>query len=415
MKRLASLAVCFSLATAALFAPALTATAGAEEAPVTTTETVAETYKQEAERVISEADLPEDQKVKLRALMQALPDDADQRVAALNEKLGASHTVWSEIADSVINPEDYTCAPTPAREWLDNAMAEWGILGVIIFSYTPIGELPMYDALLFGSENKDNTFGANGEYTSLLTSEMKDLRSFWDISGDIELIPMHGSDVYKDPARLWRVLSVIFGPSWADELAPLLQAFVDAIPGFRGGDHPAFSYNAFALDPTGDPELEALGVTSKMIVMGDGVMEGLAGIGIDTKVGPRSILAHEYGHQVQFAKNLFDTPLTGAEATRRTELMADAFATYFMVHSRGEALNAVRTLDDQKSFFNVGDCNYSSDGHHGTPNQRFNAAAWAATVVNQAANQGIVAQLGGSAFAAKFDAKLPELVAPDAP
>ena len=35
----------------------------------------------------------------------------------------------------------------------------------------------------------------------------------------------------------------------------------------------------------------------------------------------------EFGHHVQFEDGLFNSPLTGAEATRRTELMADAFGT----------------------------------------------------------------------------------------
>ncbi|MFG2913101.1 hypothetical protein ACGF0D_09445 [Kitasatospora sp. NPDC048298] len=44
---------------------------------------------------------------------------------------------------------------------------------------------------------------------------------------------------------------------------------------------------------------------------------------------PRAILAHEFGYQVHYADGLFDnTKLTGPEATRRTELMTDAFGTY---------------------------------------------------------------------------------------
>jgi len=420
MKKLASLTVCFTLATAALIAPALTTAASAEDTTTvttteTTTEPVAETWQQKAERLIAESDGPADLKAKALTLIQALPADSPARIAGLNAKLGLDDSAWSEIANSVINPDDYVCDDTPLRAWVESTKYDWDIVAWIVFNFTPVSILPMYDAIVKEGPSKADTYGTNGEYTSQLIAQKKDLTSFWNIEkGEIQLRPMHGTDVFSDVARVQRALALIFGDAFAAEYAPLLMDFMAIAPALRGGDHPLFTFNAFALDPAGEPELEALGITSRMIVMGDGVMEGLAGIGLDPKVGPRAILAHEYGHQVQYAKHLFDSPLTGPEATRRTELMADAFATYFMVHSRGEALNAARTLDDQKSFFNVGDCQFDNASHHGTPNQRFNAAGWAADVVKQAANQGITAQLGASAFAAKFDAKLPELVAPDA-
>ena len=56
-------------------------------------------------------------------------------------------------------------------------------------------------------------------------------------------------------------------------------------------------------------------------------------------------MGHEFGHHIQYELNLFDPPLTGAEATRRTELMADAFATYWAMHARGLSLNAKRVVD----------------------------------------------------------------------
>lgn len=412
MKKLAALAVCVSLTSAGLLVAAPTAHATG----TTTTEVspVTETFKQRAERTVSEAALPEATKAKLRAVIAALPDDADQRVARLNAKLGIHDSQWAEIAGSVINPDDYQCEATPLQAWLDSTTADWGLMELIILLLTPIADLPTYDALLFGSESKSNTFGNNGQYTALLTAQMKDLRAFWDISGDdIQLVPMHGADLFADTNRLARVFGAVYDltPERALEFAVAYQGVLPLAPGFRGGAHPIFTFNAFAVDPQDDPDLVALGVT-KRIVMGDGIMQGYAAIGVDEKVAPRSILAHEYGHQVQFAKNLFESPLTGPEATRRTELMADALGTYFMVHSRGEALNATRTLADQKTFLNVGDCGFDSDGHHGTPNQRYNAAGWAVTVANSAADQG--RQLQALPFASKFEAKLPELVAPDA-
>jgi hypothetical protein len=114
---------------------------------------------------------------------------------------------------------------------------------------------------------------------------------------------------------------------------------------------------------------------------------------------------------VQFEKNLFESPLTGAEATRRTELMA-AFGTYFTTHSRGLALNAKRVLQGERTFYEVGDCSFDSPGHHGTPNQRLRAAQWGADLAASAHKQGHI--LPSLTVANRFDAALPALVAPDA-
>ncbi len=413
MKRLASIALCVSLASAGL----LGSTGSTFAAPAPASSAVGsatETFKQRAERSISDAAVSEAVKATFRAVVAELPDDADQRVARLNAKLGIKDTQWAGIAGSVINPADYQCDTTPLQTWVRGTVANWGFSELFVLTWLPLLDLATYDALLFGTESKANTFGIDGQYTSLLTSQMKDLRAFWDIQGnDIQLVPMHGADLYKDADRLARLLGVLFGltPDSALNVARMIIELMDLVPGFQGGAHPLFTLNAFAFDPSDEPAFVAFGMT-KSIVMGDGILQGFAAIGIDEKVGPRAILAHEYGHQVQFAKKLFESTLTGAEATRRTELMADGLGTYFMVHSKGEALNATRTLADQKTFYNVGDCGFASDGHHGTPNQRYTTSGWAVSVVNSAADQGH--QLGSVEFQTRFDAKHAELVAPDA-
>ena len=92
--------------------------------------------------------------------------------------------------------------------------------------------------------------------------------------------------------------------------------------------------------------------------------------------------------------------------------MADAFGTYFVTHKRGLALNAARVLEAEQSFFQVGDCNFASANHHGTPNQRLAASRWGWSVAEAAQKQGHV--LPSLTLDAQFEAKLPELVAPDA-
>ena len=52
---------------------------------------------------------------------------------------------------------------------------------------------------------------------------------------------------------------------------------------------------------------------------------------------------------------------------RRTELMADAMAAYHGIHKKGLALNKWAVVDALLSFYTVGDCQFDSPDHHGTP------------------------------------------------
>ena len=80
-------------------------------------------------------------------------------------------------------------------------------------------------------------------------------------------------------------------------------------------------------------------------------------------VGPRVIMAHEFGHHVQFELGVFQTgPTDPAEATRRTELMADAMGADIGLHKEGLAFNRKRVIDALLSFYTVGDCQFASPG-----------------------------------------------------
>ncbi|MGW1089914.1 hypothetical protein ACWD4L_27315 [Streptomyces sp. NPDC002596] len=346
-------------------------------------------------------------------ILAKLPADWQARRQAANTTYGMGDTQWADILNSVINPGDYQCQSTDltayANTLLDGAKDPFAIFILSLFGGF---DFPTYDALLFGSESSSNTYGVNGEYTNQLTSEAKNLKRFWDIySDDIELMPMHGADVYSSPERLARTLSVLYGgtPESNLDLAELFISLVDSEPVLKGGANPIFTFNAFAYSEKGDPQ--PLGISDR-IIMGDGILEAMQAIGLGN-TAPRAILGHEFGHHVQYENNLFDnTALTGPEATRRTELMADAFGTYFLTHSRGEALNTKRVLDSAKSFYQVGDCSFSSNGHHGTPNQRIAASTWGASVANEASNQGHI--LPSMKLDEMFEAKLPDIVKPDA-
>lgn len=406
----AGLAATLTLAPTAAYATT-TAAAGTTASSAATARSDG-SLQQRVDALLAQSNLDPALKARIHAAAAKLPADWERTVAAKQEKYGLTGTTWFEQSQSLINPDDYQCQSTPLRDWLSNEMSDVNGINLLLLSLFGGDQIPTYDALLFGQQSKDNVFGIDGSYTNELNREMKNLKRFWDFDGsDIQLIPMHG-DVYQDLDRITHVYEVLYGMDHATALsyAELVQDIVLSDPGMEGGENPYFTFNAFAFDPA-PQDVEELGLT-KRIIVGDGILQGMRGIGLGDKAAPLGVLAHEYGHQVQYAKNLFDSPLTGPEATRRTELMADAFGTYFVVHARGTSLNAQRTLDVQKSFYNVGDCSFASSGHHGTPNQRLKSSQFAVNVIEAAPNEGH--KLPALAFDAKFEQALPQIVAPDA-
>ena len=246
-------------------------------------------------------------------------------------------------------------------------------------------DLPTYDALLHGSTS-DPRYALRADYRQSLTQTFRDVKGFWDIqSGDIQLHAMHGS-MMQDADRVARVYREVYGLSPAAAAARAQDVANAVSTGFDGGNNALFTLNAFAFTAEGDPDPLVAGLPDKLI-FGDGILDALQYMGIGD-IGPRAVMGHEFGHHVQYEDNLFDSPLTGAEATRRTELMADAFGTYFATHARGLALNAKRVLQVEKSFYEVGDCAFADPGHHGTPNQRLRASTWAAGLADAARPQG---------------------------
>jgi hypothetical protein len=78
------------------------------------------------------------------------------------------------------------------------------------------------------------------------------------------------------------------------------------------------------------------------------------------------VLAHEWGHQVQFSFGWQTNPV------RAMELEADAFSGYFMAIAKGWAWGYMYSYF--QAVFDTGDYNFNDPGHHGTPNERYAAA-----------------------------------------
>ncbi len=339
----------------------------------------------------------------------AAPTAVQARGDAATNRFGVESPA-TRLVERAIDPGDYECGPTAFDAFIDSLLSPLSDSELEFLFTSGVLDIPALDALIFGT-GSDPAYALE-DRAKELTRTFRDLQRFWDVeSADIQLLAMHG-DVLLDVDRVARVLVVAFGLTETEAAvhAQYIAATIASVPAFQGGDNPIFTLNAFAFSGEGDPDPFIASIPDK-IVMGDGVIAAMEAIGIGD-VGPRLILAHEFGHHVQFELGLFDSPLTGAEATRRTELMADAYATYYAVHARGLALNTRRVLEAQETFFVVGDCAFADPNHHGTPQQRMRASAWAAALAEEARPQGEI--LSAAAFAALFDAELPELVAPDA-
>jgi hypothetical protein len=329
------------------------------------------------------------------------------------DRFGIDRSPARRAVDRAINPDDYQCAPTDLDAYvggLVNGLSDQEFNFLV--THIEMLDIPTYDALLFGTAG-DARYDLRADYRHSLTKTFRDVKRFWDVqSSDIQLLSMHGS-MLKDATRVARVLRLPtpeFNRTPAQAATEARAIAAAARAGFNGGNNPLFTLNAFAFTAEGDPDPLVAGVPDKLI-FGDGIVDALQALGVGD-VGPRAVMGHEFGHHVQFEDNLFDSPLTGPEATRRTELMADAFGTYFATHARGLALNTKRVLQAEKTFFEVGDCAFDNDGHHGTPNQRLRSATWAANLANSARPQGKI--LPSLTLARLFEKELPELVAPDA-
>jgi hypothetical protein len=196
------------------------------------------------------------------------------------------------------------------------------------------------------------------------------------------LLGMHGND-FATRANLIDTLSFLYPGRLRKDIkaeAKAIQALIEQIP--DAYDNPILSLNALAVTADWVSGRDA----PDALLIGDGLLQFLhdSGLGDD---GPDFIHSHEWGHHLQFDFHdgsidalLFNNKMSKGEATRRGEMMADAFGAYFLTHPDGGKLdeNKVRLLND--IAFSIGDCKIDKDAHHGTPLQRECAAVFGSKV-----------------------------------
>ncbi len=327
-------------------------------------------------------------------------------------------TIWSEARDAAlaraINGDDYECGPTDFDVWIGDqfgAIENWPEFVYIANVYGALNWATYY-SLLFDHDASDEYMGINGEQTREMVKRHKDNQRFWDIySDDILLQGMHGAYM-ADDAKMIPVVQFLLGVDAADaaDIVDEVQAVIEADAGL-GYDNPLWTLNAFASSSRGEPVGSPFYGTPDKIVMGDGISEALADLGLG-KNGPDFVHAHEFAHHVQYELGVLDSYGGTPEETRSIELMADAFGAYYCAHARGGSFQAKRIVEAFRAAYIIGDCAFANPGHHGTPNQREASSMWGAGVATGAKKQGHIKS--SESMLDLFDAELPDLIAPDA-
>lgn len=266
----------------------------------------------------------------------------------------------------VVNPSE--CAPTLFNDVINQSVssnydalgAEW---------YELYAEMNFYYTL---TDTSTPYFGANGEYTNLVKKITRSLEKFWDMPNEVSVRGQHNStlndfDKIVDILTFWYGLPEELALSYADYFTNYINVESSFLI-----ESPLLSFDGFAIALEGQLD------QGDLIVIGDGLIELASEAGVDTKVVWAGIMAHEWGHQMQFNNNAIWYPNGAAdnapEATRTTELEADFMTGYYLTHKRGGTYNWKSTEEFLNLFFNIGDCSFTSNGHHGTPKQRMSAA-----------------------------------------
>jgi hypothetical protein len=286
----------------------------------------------------------------------------------------SDYTYWNGNLRTAIDPDEFDCESTDWRDYIfttfeDFSSDDWDAFdawGWLLWDYY----------FIFSNETlKKETYGINGDFTNDINKHFNALEKFWDVEDEI-ILASGKSSFWSDTSKIMDILELENYYFWGSafthaQLVTLATNLSTSFTsdGFDDGDHPFLSLNAFAADAFVFDVID----NPNKIIMGDGVMDTYDDIDLGD-VAPAAILAHEYGHQVQFANDVFFefTP----EGTRGTELMADALAAYYLTHKRGATMNWKRVQQFLEVFFNIGDCAFANPNHHGTPKQRMRAAKY---------------------------------------
>ncbi len=136
---------------------------------------------------------------------------------------------------------------------------------------------------------------------------------------------------------------------WGQSIVPL--SFV------KDASNPSSTYNAISY-----------GGSPRKIYYGEAIYKAAL---LKGRLVCSMILAHEFGHQLQYNYGL---PSVQENTARPNELEADGFAGYYLRKPNGYNATSFAAIAAGSDFaFAIGDYSTTSQGHHGTPPQRRSA------------------------------------------
>ena len=302
------------------------------------------------------------------------------------------HNLRNEIlAKNAVEPTE--CAPTAFNEVMSEVIEPFYSDPLALNYFSLYLDLNFYMSYLDTSEQY---FGAEGEYTNFVKKRVRELEKFWGMPNEIRVNGQHTASL-NDREKLADIYMIVGANVETREdayaIADFLLSVNEASPVLP--DSPYFAMDGFA-------------TSGNLIVIGDGITSVLSRTGIDEGIVWTGILAHEWAHQIQFDNYSEWYPNGAAEDpaadTRHTELEADYLAAYYMTHKRGATYNWKRVEQFFELFFNIGDCSFASSGHHGTPQQRMEAARLGYELAQSAQKKGHILsqQEVHDAFMAEF-------------
>jgi len=334
--------------------------------------------------------------------------------------------------------EDEPCPSTPLDDWFMRELEVIGNETLSLFDDYQVFDLATYYGVYFRkTSDLDEYFYRDGSRTNEFETLHRDAKAFWDIpSSDILLLGMHGRQL-DDLDVLTEIYSDLEFESPQDS-ALFVHSLINTTIGF---DHPLLTFNAFAASPKeyqfdddsiDDQDLGKYEELLDRIVIGEGLLEvfDILGYGATT---PGYIYAHEFGHHIQFERDLLGINATLIQSNpfdvREIELMADAFAGYFLAHPKGGNFNTSMVHELLQDAFVIGDCVFNATentGSHGTPNQRERAVMFGAkkatTFKSTKKMRGskrsklnpVSSKLSSTAFIELFYDALPDIIGPSA-
>ena len=296
---------------------------------------------------------------------------------------------------------------TPVNTWLGKQFAGWSQEATKILTNEEVAKMAIFLAVFFENSSEKQYYGVNGEYTAQLTKTFTDLKRFWDTKSDNIILVAAHSSILQDRNKIFTMYKAEYkyNDEKANRRTDSIITLLKTYPEYLNGNHPFFTFNGYAHQEKNYP---VSGQIQDKIIFGDGLLQAFDAIGYGD-IAPQAILAHEFTHHIQYNLGVKDYAISlTPEGSRRTELMADASAAYFLAHVKGAALPLKSVQRAGEVFSNLGDCVFDLKEHHGTPTQRKAATDWGYKLATDANGQDHV--LPSKEFVRLFDAELKNII-----